>query len=332
MNMKRASIVIGALGMISGVAMAQSGVTIYGVADAGLVLESGGPDGSVTALNSGLASGSRMGFKGKEDLGGGTTAYFVLENGFHIDNGTAAQGGLLFGRQALLGLSGKLGTLSVGRQYSPYYRALRDVADPFCVGFAGTASNIMVTNTRVDNMAAYVTPKFHGFSADLALGVGEVAGDSGKKRTLSAALNYVHGPLAASLALHQQQDSNGVDHSRNALLAVRYHFGVAESFVGYADNRGLAGAASTDVIVGVGVPFGASRLLASVIVHDDAGAAGRDATQWALGYTYALSKRTDLYAAYARIGNKHGATFKVGNATYGGTGNTGANLGVRHAF
>jgi predicted porin len=229
-------------------------------------------------------------------------------------------------------LSGKLGALTLGRQYSPYYRALRDVADSFCIGFAGTASNIMVTNTRLDNMAGYATPKFHGFSADLAVGFGEVADDSRKKRALSTSLNYAHGQLAVSLALHQQQDANALDHSRNALLAVRYDFGVAEAFSGYADNRGLAGADSRDAIVGVGVPFGASRVLASVIRHDDTGATGRDATQWALGYTYALSKRTDLYAAYAHISNKNGAVFKVGNATYNGTGNVGANLGIRHSF
>ena len=328
----RASIAIGALVMVSEMAMAQSGVTIYGVADAGLVHESGGPAGAITALNSGIASGSRLGFKGKEDLGGGTSAYFVLENGFNIDTGTAAQGGLLFGRQAYVGVSGTLGAVTLGRQYSPYYRAMRDVSDPFCAGFAGRAGNIMVSNTRLDNMAAYASPKFHGLSADLAMGFGEQAGDSKKNRALSTALNFTDGALTASLAWHQQQNASAADHSSNALLAMRYNFGVAEVSAGYADNRGLAGARSNDAILGLGIPFGPWRVIASVIRHDDTRASARDASQWALGATYALSKRTDLYAAYARISNKNGAAFKVGNATYDGSGNAGANLGIRHGF
>ena len=331
--MKKASVAVGVLGLISGVAMAQSSsVTIYGIVDAAIVRETGGPAGSVTGVNSGVASGSRLGFKGREDLGGGTSAYFVIENGFNIDTGTAAQGGLLFGRQALVGVTGAYGSASLGRQYSPYYRALRDVADPFCIGFAGNAANIMVSNTRVDNMASYVTPKFHGFSADTAVGFGEVAGDSSKNRITSMALNYVHGALSASAAVYQQQNITGLDHSRNALLAARYNFGVAELMAGFADNHGLAGAESRDALLGVIVPFGASRVYASFIKHDDRTAAARDASQWAIGYTYNLSKRTDLYAAYAHISNKNGATFKVGNATTSGTGNTGANLGVRHSF
>jgi predicted porin len=328
----RASIAAGALAMVSGLAMAQSSVVVYGVVDAGLVRETGGPDGSVTGLNSGLASGSRLGFKGKEDLGNGTSAYFVLENGFNIDTGVAAQGGRLFGRQAFVGLSGAFGAVTLGRQYSPYYLAVRDVADPFCVGFAGTASNIMATNTRVDNMAGYASPKFHGFSAGLGIGFGEQPGDTRKNRALSTALNYAEGALSASLAWHQQQNASATDDVRNALLTVRYNFGVAEVSAGRADNRGLAGARSADTILGVSVPFGPWRMLASVIRHDDQNATARDASQWALGATYALSKRTDVYAAYARISNKNGAAFKVGNATGDGTGNTGANLGIRHSF
>lgn len=331
--MKIANVAVGVLGLISGVAMAQSSsVTIYGLVDAAIVRETGGPAGSVTGITSGVASGSRLGFKGKEDLGGGNSAYFVIENGFNIDTGTAAQGGLLFGRQAFVGLSGAVGSVTLGRQYSPYYRALRDVADPFCIGFAGNAANIMVSNTRVDNMANYSTPKFNGFSADAAVGFGEVAGDSSKNRIWSTAVNYAKGALAASLAVHQQQNLTGLDHNRNALLAVRYNFGAAELMGGFADNHGLAGADSRDAVIGVIVPFGASRVYASFVTHDDRSAAARDAHQWALGYTYNLSKRTDVYAAYAHISNKNGANFKVGNATTSGTGNTGANLGVRHSF
>ncbi|MGH8809111.1 MAG: porin [Noviherbaspirillum sp.] len=65
---------------------------------------------------------------------------------------------------------------------------------------------------------------------------------------------------------------------------------------------------------------------------DDDTAANRDSSQWALAYVYALSKRTDLYASYARVSNKNGAVFTVGNNTETGSGNKALNFGVRHSF
>ena len=330
--MNKMIIALLASSLVPATAMAQSAVTVYGVADAGLVRESGGTAGTVNAITSGVASGSRLGFKGKEDLGGGASAYFVLENGFNIDTGSAAQGGLLFGRQAYLGVSSELGALTAGRQYSPYYRAMRDISDPFCAGFAGRAGNILVSNTRLDNMVSYMTPSLRGLTAELAVGFGEVAGNAAARRAYSTAWTYTGGPLVVALSWHKQQNALATDSSANTLLAARYNFGVVEARLGYARNKGLAGARSNDAIIGAIVPFGATKFYASYIHHDDTSAAARDASQWAIGATYALSKRSDLYAAYAHIDNRNGATFKVGNATTDGTGNTGVNLGIRHTF
>jgi len=65
-------------------------------------------------MDTAVAQGSRIGFKGVEDLGGGLTALFTIENGFNADTGQAAQGGLLFGRTAIVGLSGSKGTVYLG--------------------------------------------------------------------------------------------------------------------------------------------------------------------------------------------------------------------------
>ena len=313
-------------------AQAQATVTIYGIADAGLVRESGGPGGNVTALGGGVASGSRLGFRGKENLGGGLSADFLLENGFNADTGSLGQGGLLFGRQMYVGLSGNMGAVRMGRQYSPYYLALRDIADPFGAGLAGRAGNIMATNTRVNNMINYVSPKFGGFFADIAYGLGEVVGDSEKSRALGAAIGYEQGPAKIKLAHHQLNNATATDRTKNTLLAARYKFSLAEGSIAYAINKGSGAADSRDVILGVSVPFGTSRVLASYIRHDDKTGPNRDASQWSVGYFYGLSKRTDLYLAFARIKNDNGAEFKVGNATDTGSGNKAFNLGVRHTF
>src|SRR4051812_23419151 len=81
---------------------ARSNVSIYGVVDAGLSFEAGNKDGSVTKVTGGIASGSRLGFRGTEDLGGGTSAMFLLESGIQADTGVSGQGGVLFGRQAFV--------------------------------------------------------------------------------------------------------------------------------------------------------------------------------------------------------------------------------------
>jgi predicted porin len=330
--MKVPLIAAAAMLMSSGAAYAQTNLMIYGIVDSGLVRESGGPAGSVTALGGGVASGSRLGFKGTEDLGGGLSANFLLENGFNADTGSLGQGGLLFGRQMFVGLSGNAGAVKLGRQYSPYYLALRDIADPFAAGLAGRAGNIMATNTRVDNMVDYVTPKFGGLFADVAYGLGEVAGDAQKNRAIGATLGYEQGPVKVKLTHHQLNNATATDRTKNTLLTGRYTFGIAEGSLGYAINKGTGNADSRDLIAGVSVPFGPHRVLASYIRHDDKAPANRDANQWAVGYLYGLSKRTDLYIAYARISNDNGAVFKVGNATDTGSGDKAFNLGVRHAF
>jgi predicted porin len=322
-----------ALALACGGAAAQSSVTIYGIADAGFVHETGGPAGNVNNVSSGVGSGSRLGFKGKEDLGGGMAAFFQLENGYNIDTGAAGQGGLLFGRQAYVGLSGAAwGAVSLGRQYSPLYTTLRDVVDPFEIGLSGNVINIIPGNTRVDNMAQYSTPNYAGFSADVAYGAGEVAGDSAKSRTLGASVRYVANGLNVTLTQHVKNNPLATDDSRYTLLVGKYSFGDYSVDLARGISKGLAGARAKDAVLGATARFGASTLLASIVDHDDTGALNKDARQYAVGYLYALSKRTDLYLSYGRINNHNGAVFTVGNGTDVGSGNTGTDIGVRHRF
>jgi predicted porin len=324
--------VTAALSLACAAAHAQTQVKIYGVMDAGLVAEHGGPAGSRTAISSGVASGSRLGFKGTEDLGGGLSANFVLESGINIDTGASGQGGLTFGRQSYVGLSGAFGSLSAGRQLSPYYKILRDVADPFADGLAGQAMNIIAGNRRMDNAVVYGTPKLAGWSAEMAYGAGEVAGDASRKRVFSGALSYAPGALAVVLAHHRREDPLLVDHVSNSLLAVRYTLGAVTAHTAYVRTRGLAGADSHDALLGLCYTAGPHRVAVSAIQHGDSTAARRDARQFAVGYLYALSRRSDLYTAYGHISNDNGAAFKVGNATDDGSGNAAFNLGFRHWF
>ncbi|WP_143281835.1 porin, partial [Caballeronia humi] len=98
-------------------AYGQSSVTLYGIIDAGFNYQSNANGGRLFAMTSGVNQGSRFGLLGSEDLGGGLKAIFRLENGFDVTNGRLGQGGLMFGRQAYVGLSNPYGTLTFGRQY-----------------------------------------------------------------------------------------------------------------------------------------------------------------------------------------------------------------------
>src|SRR5262245_28366953 len=98
-------------------AWAQSSVTIYGIMDAGVQHSSYARSGvgSLTTVNSGHRAGSRLGFRGAEDLGDGLRAIYQIEQGVNLDTGTLGQGGRAWGRQAYLGLDGRLGTVALGR-------------------------------------------------------------------------------------------------------------------------------------------------------------------------------------------------------------------------
>ena len=69
---------------------AQSSVTIYGILDAGITHVSGLKGGSIKQLSSGIMDGSRLGFRGNEDLGGGYRALFTLESRLEVDTGTVS--------------------------------------------------------------------------------------------------------------------------------------------------------------------------------------------------------------------------------------------------
>ncbi|MDB5761185.1 MAG: hypothetical protein JWQ21_180 [Herminiimonas sp.] len=351
--MKKSLLVLAVLGTFASAASAQSAITVYGIADAGLVSERGGSAGSVSKLTSGIQSGSRLGFRGREDLGGGLAAIFTLETGLAIDTGGFNQGGLAFGRQSFVGLSSGFGTVTLGRQYTPFYLVLNDVADPFGVGLAGASTNLIPsTGTRMNNTIKYATPNFAGFNGEIAYGFGEVAGSTSAGRAAGASVGYSNGPLNVRLGYHNLRNTTDTASARNTLLAANYNFNVAKAYLAYGDNKGPGsspypiGATSTpygvaagpgsddsrDLLVGVTVPFGQSTLLASYIRKDDRSALNNDAHQWAIGYTYALSKRTNLYTSYARIKNDNTAAYTVGSAIEAGSGDKAFNIGVRHVF
>jgi general bacterial porin, GBP family len=344
----------------SGTAYAQSNVTIYGIMDAGFVAERGGKNGNVNKVSAGVANASRIGFKGTEDLGGGLSAVFLLETGIKGDTGELDNANnQLFNRQAFVGLSSKsAGTLTLGRQYTPWYNAFVQVGDPFQAGLSGSAKNIFPAsgiNVRNSNSVAYKSPSFNGVQAELFYALGEQKGNS-TGRQMGASLGYQNGPLNARLAYNYRNNDSAANNivtqrqsGHNSLLAVNYDFKVAKAHFMYGDNQGLnssplvsasaytaaAVAASTDnknLLLGATVPVSAAGSLVASWVSVDDKTFNRDADQYAVGYLHSLSKRTTAYMSYGKIKNKNGASYTVGNNAEAGTGDAAYNVGVRHTF
>lgn len=347
--MKKSLLALAVFGAFAGVASAQTNVTIYGLIDAGITRETGGAAGDVWKLATGVQSGNRIGFKGSEDLGGGLKANFQLENGFNADVGSLRQGNRLFGRQAWVGLSGGFGSVSFGRQYDPLFIAL-DSIDPFGTGTTGATTNLMAGGTsgitapltgdvRVDNSIAYSSNNINGFTANALWGLGEVAGNTSANRTYALSGAYANGPVAAVLAYSNNNNATNTNTTKLWLAGGTYNFGPATAHLGYESEKNDAGMDYRDWLVGVSAPVGAGTVMASYIKKNDRSAAGNaGAKQYALGYTYALSKRTNFYTTYGHINNDGAATFVVGDASSGGSvPNAGSSssaftFGIRHKF
>lgn len=339
--MKKSLLALAVLGAFAGAASAQTNVTIYGIADVGIQYTNWDipevRDDSQTAMTSGIRNGSRLGFKGSEDLGGGLSAIFTLENGFDIDNGNLGQGGRLFGRQAWVGLNGGFGAVKFGRQNTPIHNAL-DSIDPFGTGLAGNIENTFnggAGDVRMSNTINYSLPtNLGGFYGEAAYGFGEAVGSMSINRQVGLSFGYANGPIKAVLAYHNAKGATeAAESNRTVMVGGTYDFGVVKAHGAFASNKGAiassngfvtsvlaletpaatpadlaadfgTGIKSRDGMLGVSAPVGgAGNALASWQRKDYRDLpAGVDSTVdvFAVGYVHNLSKRTNVYTSLAR--------------------------------
>jgi predicted porin len=328
--MKHKVCIAALLAGFAGAASAQNNVTIYGTLDAGVAVSNGGPNGQQVSVANGMSTNSRLGFKGIEKLSSDLSVKFVLEAAVAVDTGATDKENLLFGRESWIGLeSKKLGMIAFGRQYTPIYKTLTAL-DPFANNFGGAAGRLMkdeTGGTRASNTVTYSSPVVGGFDTKAFYAAGEQPGDAAKARQAGASIGFTAGPLALRMAHHHTNNATATDESTSTLYMAKYDFGFAIGSVGYGVNKGMKGARDRDVLLGVTVPMGRHQLMANYIRKDDrAVKTDFDANQVAVAYAYSLSKRTALYAAYARLSNINFTTTKFG------TGPRELDFGVRHSF
>ncbi|MCR4470928.1 porin [Burkholderia sp. SCN-KJ] len=214
MNMRWGIIAPAAL--LAAAAHAQSSVTLYGKIEDGINYTSNARGHGTVQLQSGYDYGSRWGIKGTEDLGAGYQAIFTLESGFDVNNGKMSQGGREFGRQAFVGIaSDRYGTLTFGRQYDPSV----DVFSPLTANgnwtgylFSHPYDNDNTDYSfRVNNAVKYVSPAWHGVTAEAMYGFSNQAGGFANNRLYGAALQYQQGGLTVGASYLKINNARNAD-------------------------------------------------------------------------------------------------------------------------
>jgi predicted porin len=211
-------------------------------------------------------------------------------------------------------------------------------------GAIGATTVSSVNAARANNTITYSTPVFNGIQAVYMYILDGVAGNAttGKLGAGSSLrVRYDAGPLTLAVGTQSIKVGNtyattsvdSVASLKTNILAGSYDFGVAKATFGY-QTQALSGLKGTDTILGLIVPMGANTIKASYAIKsvdtsDSTGEFG--AKQLGLGFIHALSKRTDVYAQYARVTNDANAQYGMLAPTAGQSA-TAYQVGLRHAF
>ncbi|WP_233862262.1 porin [Paraburkholderia adhaesiva] len=205
-------------------AQSSGSVTLYGVMDAGITYVSNSGGHSNLKFDDGIMSPNMLGFKGDEDIGGGTHAVFDLVNQFAVGSGAIQPPGKgLFGRNAWVGLTNdRYGSIKLGNQYDfmvdSLFFARTDAAMmvgglynfragpfpklalPYNPPYAGQFDWDRMSGQTVTNSIKYQSPAIEGFRFGALYGFGGVPGSFGSGSSVSAGINYDHGPFGAAAA------------------------------------------------------------------------------------------------------------------------------------
>lgn len=345
--MKKTLSAVAVLGAFAGSALAAD-VQLYGIVDTGLRYTHFDGDAAAAGydavdkfeMTSGQQSGSRFGFKGTEDLGNGLTVGFILENQFNSDDGSLSDSDHFFRREASLFLEGGFGKIAMGRIGS-INNGVSSWAQFGMLSAFGTSWDYSaqmgtwaVGAGIWDNMIAYQTPTFAGFTvyAQYGMGSNNNENESSSDRYYALGAKYANGPLNLYLAVdsinYQTADLTGVnaddiDDSLTVTFGGNYDFEVVKLFAGaqYYDEAkistafGLLDSADYNATtyagkfkgwslgVSASIPAAGGQVLVGAGYMDaeaaDSQKAAKDdeLTRWVVsaGYDYPLSKRTNVY-------------------------------------
>lgn len=318
--MNKSLIALAVLAGFAGVASAQSTVTLSGSIDAGLARANG-----VTTMGGAGSSRNNLTFSGTEDLGGGNSAFFLLNHRFAVQNGTqngqnsvvgatttgttqtqdaAAQ----FYRNIWVGLKNNaVGDLRLGRILFPV-QELNGNYDAFGTDTVGsTHTGGLKANLRTNSSGYLRSASFGGLQVHAALGRKDGGGTQGGVQTAGVLSNtvapagaagvFATGPVSVALAW----DRSGADLKTTALYG-SYDLGVAKLMAQYEKTDvNLTGGDDKRFSVSATIPvLGLSKVKVGYLNIDNSTVAGKQ-SKLGVGFDYGLSKRTTIYTDVAKV-------------------------------
>ena len=368
--MKKSLIALAIASAVSAPAFAATAnVDIYGVLNMSMNFFDNQLEGTVDGSKVGGAdwqfssNASRIGFKGAEDLGGGLTAIWQIESTVNLDEGK--NGNTFATRNSFVGLKGNFGTALIGRHDTPFKlvgRAVDLFGDTIAdsrnlMGFstsafkiAGEEFDLATSDMRADNVVAYISPNWTGFSFAAAYSTDPVSSNSSAPDQIDMSVyslnaTYTNGGLYLGGAYSDGDALEALGQDDNWRLAAGFTFG-AFKIVGQYDQYN---ADDTNTVldlddysawmVGGAWTMGNFVFKGNYISGEFDGADNTELEQWALGADYNLSKRTSVYALYvdgqnAALGWGAGASdVNLPNYLDGNNEDIAAiSVGVKHSF
>ncbi|MBD8528938.1 MULTISPECIES: porin [unclassified Massilia] len=282
-------------------AWGQGGVKVSGFIDAGIYRDID------QAWKVGPIQRSNLAFSGGEDLGGGVAFTFRLSTRFETDTGTLEESNKpLWHDEATVGLTGAFGSIQVGRRMDALY-ANDWIFDPWnyydriaSPGWDLWRRNFASDPTanrggtpdwgRLNNGIFYDSPDLAGFTLHLSGSPESAPGD--RNKALMTALRYQHANGAAMIA--RGRNSAGDTVSFVGLKLIRS----AWSVMGGYDLSKSGASTARALTLGASVNVGPMTYRAGVGRVDVDGV--REEKMLGLGVKRALSKRTSVYADFAR--------------------------------
>jgi len=361
-----------AIAGLSGAAFAQSNVTISGAIEAHFEsISSSGATAAGTSLTSRTRvtdNTSWLRLSGSEKIGD-LTALFQVETDLNIDSNA----GQAFGnRNSYVGLAGGFGAVVMGHHDAHYTSHMEGGVDWGSSGALPHAANTMnlvsqitgmpaaagnLIGGRLSNVVAYLSPNFNGLTARLAYSTGAAASEDttaavAKDNAYNLFVKYANGPINAFWSNVGTKNGNGavaiatVDAKADRLgAAYTMPNGLKIGLVYDNSKVTIAGATllkRTAWSLPISYTSGANGFyFAYAKAGNTSAAAGTNAdtgaTNTILGYTYSLSKRTQLGASWSRITNQANAAYNfwargTSVATPAGADPTSFAVGINHAF
>jgi len=327
--MKRKSIAIAVTGMLAlPFLMANAsaaGLTIYGKAHGSVDVNSNDDndpnDSSTLAFTS---DASRIGFKGKEDVGDGLTVTYQAETTLSLDNG-----GFGSGRNTYVGLANGFGEVRFGKHDTPYKMATNDMYSDTRGDYnaiIGSVDGDVLFDERNPNSILYLSPDMSGFQvmAAYTLGIGATDDDlpdakDPKNTGYSLAALYNQGPLFLSVATESYDTSpttgEPVDNASAVKLGAGWDLGQGTklTFIYEDADSGTTDVTRTAYYLGAMHKLGEKTTLKAAIAQaDDLDVVDNSgASFFVLGVSQKLSKDTELYALYSSVSNDDNASYSV---------------------